>query len=175
MKLTGSHTLFSETLLMESGRRFVGQVSRFNEQSSTLEWPSRMLKVSPRSPARAGDIVITKDGARHALAEHMDSISAGAVYRTFRMIRLDELLEWTRVVTITHPVTRLKISSGETDMGDTWVTIDPINLEQVARQSPESKVRIITASPLEIGDRIGKLYSVLFVDRVLGITVAEAR
>jgi hypothetical protein len=175
MKLTGAHNLFSETLLLASGRRFVGQVSRFNEQSSTLEWPSRMLKVSPRSAVVAGDIVVTKDGARHALAEHMDSISAGSVYRTFRMIRLDELIEWTRNTTTTHAVTGLKTSSGETALGDIWVTVDPINLEQVARQRPESKVRIVTASPLEVGDRLGAFYSVLFADRVLGITVAEAR
>lgn len=174
MDLSRVHKRFQETLKIPSGGKLRGQITDYTDEVSQLKYPSRLLKVDVASSATPGTVVVTSTGYAYVLAAHLDSHNAGAVYRTFRMIRVDEKLSWSREEATTDPVTGLARGSGVTPLGDIDVMVDPISRDDGKVKFGESRVRLVCGADLKVGDRVGD-YSVLFVDQVLGVTVAEAR
>lgn len=174
MDLGSVHSGFSSELDIVGGGRLRGQISEFKTELGTLEYVARLLKVSPRSPARAGQVVVDPEGLRYILTEHMGSYFNGSLtYNTLRMIRADQELPWSRQTTAKDPITGLAKGTTTQDLGSLNVNVKPINLERRAKMKPESKVEILSGQELKVGDRLGD-YSVTFVDHVLGVWLAEA-
>lgn len=175
MDLSRVHERFQENLRTSKGAKVKGQITAWTGQTNALNYESRLLKVHPRSPLKAGEVVTTTVGLDYVLAEHLDSHNAGIVYRTFRMIRVDEELAWTRMSTAPDAVTGLEKEDAEpVELGTVSVMVDPIRREDGQLHMKESRVRLVCGADLKIGDRVGD-YSILFVDNVLGVTVAEAQ
>lgn len=175
MDLSKIHEDFSEKLRIKNTNGYVlGQISDFQDDPGRLEMQTRILKVSRFASVMEGQVVVDAGGNQYLLANHMASHSAGIIYNTFRMIPVDEELAWSRQTSAIDPISG--ISRGETtsNLGTITCTVEPINLEKRAKMKPESKVLIITGEAVEIADRVGD-YTVTFVDRVLGISVAEAQ
>lgn len=175
MDISNVHAAFSEKLRVRGGGAIRGQIAGFSETARSDGIPDRLLKVSKRSTASAGQVVITSDGVTYLLAQHHTSHSAGAMFRTFRMIRVDEELDWSRTGSILDPVTGMSRSSGGVQsLGTVLAAVDPMKLEGEARMKPESRVRIMVGDDVQIGDQLGD-YQVLFVDNSMGIKIVEAR
>jgi hypothetical protein len=152
----------------------MGQINRFTEQVDTLVYPSRLLKVHPTTKLTPGTVVTDPLGTSYLLVQHLDSFNSGAIYRTFRMILMDQRLQWSRQTTIIDPVTKLEKGTGTENLGLIDLMVDPDGLVKGKVKIAESKVKIVCGADLKVGDRVGD-YSVTFVDTVLGVTVAEAR
>lgn len=170
------HPHFSSTLRTQDGHIFNGVISQIQNKdvAATKEFlhSRRRLFVGLNTTfVKPGDLITNSEGRRFLVGDDGEGDYMGSIYRQFRLVEAEKLLEWRRRTGTTDAVTGLKREGVETSMGNIWCALEPTTSAQDQVRIAVDRYELISGVPLLKGDRVGG-YMVLSVTERLGLHIA---
>lgn len=136
----------------------------------------RLLRVREGQDVRLRDRIYSVEGVRFLVGASTASEWAGRIlYRLYRLFEVDDVWTWSRKATIIDSLTGLPKETTSTILDQAWLVIEP-DQEDIDRAMHihQERLRLITDSHLQEGDRIGTRI-VKRSNELLGLTFVEAQ
>lgn len=168
---------FMATYYTVQGLPFKGQVGAIPDTSRVSNFLSarRYLRVKPDCFVAPG-AVVSVAGKLYICAEHGDSFYVDVINKYFKLIEVDEVLNWDTRVEVTDPVSGVKTMEFEsTSPGPlVYLSTQPTSSIKDQMHIPVTQKVAICNRAVQVDDRIGG-YKVTKVDQVLGVYLLELK
>lgn len=153
-----------------AGSKFFASLTGPNTYISTSKYPKRLLHVQEPSPVTAGAIVRSPQGAKVMLFEFVSMVSGCTSYVA---AHVNEQVTWTRPVYGVHPVSKIEVQVGTTDLGTLWTCVDQIE-DLMIEHKYVDQFSFYTGKDVRIGDKVGGR-KVMNIRETMGVKFVTAK
>lgn len=152
------------------GSKFFASLTGPNTYISTSKFPKRLLHVQNPSPVSAGMIVRSPQGAKVMLMEFVSMINGCTSYVA---AHVNSEQSWTRPVMSQHPVSKIMIETGSTNMGLVSTCVDQIE-DLMIEHKYVDQFTFYTGQAVQIGDKVGGK-KVMNIRETMGVKFVTAK
>lgn len=155
------------------GRQFYGMVNVNSVLRTQNDIADYLIQV-PRDCFVQPGTAMVYHGIKFLLGRGVEEYSGEGLFRTLRMLEVNEEGAWTRVGDTTNALTGLKTEEYHVSLGTALICrIATANISD-AFHTNDSKYMLITNSAIQVNDKVGP-YLITFVEVRHGLSYAEAR
>lgn len=177
MRLKNVGRRFRSKLKIVGGQKILGQILDIPDTSRVSNFLSarRYLRVGPRSPVKASDVIQTPSG-KYIASEHGDGYFIDHIYTHFKLFKVDMTTTVKRSTVSEDPITGIEKRNPAADVGTAYISIQPKSdtSDSINIQVPQHV--IISNVELRVDDTLNEgAWVVTEVDNVLGIWLAEVK
>lgn len=173
MRVLQANDRFRQLLKTTDGLHFHGEVESSGDVFDDASLAEHSLRVGLDSVCVPGK-AIHYAGDRFLIAAGVTEAFDSPDIRFLRVIRVTHELAWSRMGTVTDPVSGLSKGTAAIPLGNILIALKHSGAIEDAFRVQGSKFRMITNSPVQVGDSVGS-YTITFVTPHLGIYFAEVK
>lgn len=155
------------------GRQFYGMVNVNSVLRTQNDIADYLIQVPRTCFVQPGTAMVYHD-IKFLLGRGVEEYSGEGLFRTLRMLEVNEEGAWTRAAGGTDTLTGLAKETSRTNLGNALICrIATANISD-AFHTNDSKYMLITNSAVQVNDKVGP-YIITFVEVRHGLSYAEAR
>lgn len=173
MWLDQVNALIRTTIKDVRGRTFFGTVEVNSVLRTQNDIADYLLQVNKQCFITGGDAIVW-DGSKFLVGTGVTENLHGPLTRSFRLIRVDLELAWTRAAGSVDTLTGLQKETSDTAVGTALVSSQATSKNSDVFRVETSKYLLVTNSPVQVNDRVGP-YVITFVEKKHALYFAEAR